>query len=49
MHLDGLKLSEAAIVIGTTETAVKLRVHRATKALREELGDDVREELEIAT
>ncbi len=31
---DGLSLCEAAAVLGTTETAVKLRAHRAYEALR---------------
>jgi RNA polymerase sigma-70 factor (ECF subfamily) len=36
---DGLSLAEAADVLGTTVTAVKLRAHRAYVALREALGD----------
>jgi RNA polymerase sigma-70 factor (ECF subfamily) len=36
---DGLSLAEAAAVLGTTVTAVKLRAHRAYLALREALGD----------
>jgi RNA polymerase sigma-70 factor (ECF subfamily) len=36
---DGLSLAEAAAVVGTTVTAVKLRAHRAYLALREALGD----------
>jgi len=34
-----LSLAEAAAVLGTTVTAVKLRAHRAYLALREALGD----------
>jgi RNA polymerase sigma-70 factor (ECF subfamily) len=36
---DGLSLAEAAAVLGTTVTAVKLRAHRAYLALRKALGD----------
>ncbi len=36
---DGLSLAEAAAVLGTTVTAVKLRAHRAYLALRAALGD----------
>ena len=36
---DGLTLAEAAAVLGTTVTAVKLRAHRAYQALRLALGD----------
>jgi RNA polymerase sigma-70 factor (ECF subfamily) len=36
---DGLSLAEAAAVLGTTVTAVKLRAHRAYQALRVALGD----------
>ena len=43
---DGLSMAEAAEVLGTTVTAVKLRAHRAYEALRASLGDEVREELE---
>jgi RNA polymerase sigma-70 factor (ECF subfamily) len=42
---DGLSMAEAAQVLGITEMAVRLRAHRAYEALRERLGDDVREEL----
>jgi RNA polymerase sigma-70 factor, ECF subfamily len=35
---DGLTLAEAAAVLGTTVTAVKLRAHRAYEALRAALG-----------
>jgi RNA polymerase sigma-70 factor (ECF subfamily) len=38
---DGLTLAEAAAVLGTTATAVKLRAHRAYESLRAVLGDDV--------
>jgi RNA polymerase sigma-70 factor (ECF subfamily) len=43
---DGLSMAEAAEVLGTTVAAVKLRAHRTYEALRQALGDDVREELE---
>jgi RNA polymerase sigma-70 factor (ECF subfamily) len=36
---EGLSLAEAAQVLGTTVTAVKLRTHRAYEALRAVLGD----------
>jgi len=36
---EGLSYAQAASVLGTTETAVKLRAHRAFEALREALGD----------
>ena len=36
---EGLSLAEAAAVLGTTVTAVKLRAHRAYLALRVALGD----------
>ncbi len=35
---EGMSMSEAAAVLGTTETAVKLRAHRAYQALREAIG-----------
>lgn len=38
--LDGLSLAEAAEVLGTTVTAVKLRVHRIHELLREASRDD---------
>jgi RNA polymerase sigma-70 factor (ECF subfamily) len=38
---EGLSLAEAAAVLGTTVAAVKLRAHRAYRALRGELGDVV--------
>jgi len=34
-----LSIAEAAAVLGTTESAVKLRAHRAYQALRADLGD----------
>ena len=37
---DGLTLAEAAAVLGTTTTAVKLRAHRAYESLRAALGED---------
>lgn len=45
VRFDGLSMSEAAQVLGTTVPAVKLRAHRAYEALRERLGDEVRQEL----
>jgi len=36
---EGMSLAEAAAVLGTTVTAVKLRAHRAYVALRVSLGD----------
>ncbi len=36
---EGLSMAEAAAVVGTTATAVKLRAHRAYEALRLALGD----------
>ncbi len=36
---EGLSMAEAAEVLGTTVTAVKLRAHRAYEALRTALGD----------
>jgi RNA polymerase sigma-70 factor, ECF subfamily len=38
---EGLSVKEAAAVLGTTATAVKLRAHRAYVALRAALGDAV--------
>jgi RNA polymerase sigma-70 factor (ECF subfamily) len=35
--ITGLTIQEAASVLGTTETAVKLRVHRGYTQLRKEL------------
>ena len=43
---EGLSLAEAAQVLGTTVSAVKLRAHRAYEALREVLGDVLGEERE---
>ena len=37
---DGLSLAEAAAVLGTTTSAVKLRAHRAYESLRAVLGED---------
>lgn len=42
---EGLSVAEAAQVLGTTETAVKLQAHRAYKALRERLGEEAHEAL----
>lgn len=47
VQCDGLSMAEAAEMLGTTVTAVKLRAHRAYEALREILGDQVREELGV--
>lgn len=41
---DGLTLAEAAAVLGTTVTAVKLRNHRTYVALRTALGDILEED-----
>jgi len=41
---EGLSLAEAAEVLGTTVTAVKLRAHRAYEALRAALGDVIEKE-----
>ena len=38
---EGLSMAEAADVLGTTVSAVKLRAHRAYEALRAALGDRV--------
>jgi RNA polymerase sigma-70 factor (ECF subfamily) len=35
--ISGLSIAEAASVLGTTETAVKLRIHRGYTQLRKEL------------
>jgi DNA-directed RNA polymerase specialized sigma24 family protein len=35
--MSGLSIAEAASVLGTTETAVKLRIHRGYTQLRKEL------------
>jgi len=45
VRLDGLSISEAAEVLGTTESAIKMRTHRTYEALRASLGGLVREEL----
>ncbi len=45
VQLDGLSMAEAAEVLGTTVAAVKLRAFRTYQALREKLGDELREEL----
>lgn len=39
LKVDGLTLAEAAEVLGVTETAVKLRAHRAYEALREKYAE----------
>jgi RNA polymerase sigma-70 factor (ECF subfamily) len=41
---EGLSVAEAAEVLGTTVSAVKLRAHRAYEALRVVLGDALRED-----
>ncbi len=38
VRFEGLSIAEAAGVLGTTATAVKMRVHRAYSALRKKLG-----------
>ena len=38
---EGLSMAEAAAVLGTTVSAVKLRAHRAYEALRRVLGDAI--------
>jgi len=38
IQVDGLSMAEAAEVLGTTATAVKMRAHRAYEALRKRLG-----------
>jgi RNA polymerase sigma-70 factor (ECF subfamily) len=38
-----LSIAEAAAILGTTESAVKLRAHRAYETLREELGEEWKE------
>jgi RNA polymerase sigma-70 factor, ECF subfamily len=48
VQCDGLSMVETAEVLGTTVAAVKLRAHRTYLALREALGDEVREELRRA-
>ena len=40
MKQEELSLAEAATVLGTTVTAVKLRLHRAYESLRTALGED---------
>jgi RNA polymerase sigma-70 factor (ECF subfamily) len=45
VQCDGLTLAEAAEVLGTTVTAIKLRTHRTYLALRSTLGDGFRAEL----
>jgi RNA polymerase sigma-70 factor (ECF subfamily) len=44
---NGLSVAEAAQVLGTTITAVKLRTHRAATALRALLGDGDAEQLGV--
>lgn len=46
LKLDGLSVAQAADVLGTTPTAVKLRAHRAYEALRASLRDE--DPLELA-
>jgi RNA polymerase sigma-70 factor (ECF subfamily) len=45
VQIEGLSMAEAAQVLGCTVPAVKLRAYRTYEALRERLGDEVREEL----
>lgn len=40
LKLEGLSLVEAAALLGTSVASVKMRVHRAYRALREQLGND---------
>ena len=40
VRADGLSCAEAAEVLGTTENAIKLRVHRACDAMREAMRKD---------
>jgi RNA polymerase sigma-70 factor (ECF subfamily) len=40
---EGLSHAEAACALGTTVTAVKLRLHRAVKAIRDSLGAELPE------
>lgn len=40
VRFEGLSMSEAAEVLGTTEAAVKVRAFRANEAIREALGPD---------
>jgi len=47
VQIEGLSMAEAAQVLGCTAGAVKLRAYRAYEALRERLGDAVREELGV--
>ena len=41
LQQEGLSLKEAAEVLGTSVTAVKLRAHRAYESLRAVLGEDL--------
>jgi RNA polymerase sigma-70 factor (ECF subfamily) len=41
VRFEGLSMSEAAEVLGTTEAAVKVRAFRANEAVREALGPDL--------
>jgi RNA polymerase sigma-70 factor (ECF subfamily) len=43
VRFEGLSMSEAAEVLGTTEAAVKVRAFRANEAIREALGPDALE------
>jgi RNA polymerase sigma-70 factor (ECF subfamily) len=43
VRFEGLSMSEAAEVLGTTEAAVKVRAFRANEAVREALGPDALE------
>jgi RNA polymerase sigma-70 factor (ECF subfamily) len=45
IQLDGLSVAEAAEVLGTTGSAVKMRAHRAYEALRQKLGPSALEAL----
>jgi RNA polymerase sigma-70 factor (ECF subfamily) len=45
VQIDGLSMAEAAQVLGTTDSAVKHRAYRTYEALRERLGNEVRDAL----
>jgi len=47
VKLDGLDIAEVAEMLGTTEQTVRLRVHRALQALRDELGEDQKRAAEL--
>ena len=49
LHFDELSIAQAAQLTGITRIAMKVRAHRARQALREVLGDELRELLEVPT